>query len=366
MCGISGIRRYGDIPIDPISIQLLLTGMEHRGNDATGIVLQQKDGEIVLCKDNVPAWLFVTGKMYEEFLNEHLNDGTVSVLLHTRAATTGNPIKPENNHPMFYDKCAVIHNGMISNDDTLFRTLELERRAETDSDILRAIVDKWGITKEGVNKLNLVSGSAAIAVVSPDEPGKLLLARSGSPISIGSTPEMFVFASEKNIIHRAMRPWIKRFGIDFQVQSLQMAFSPFPDDTAWLLGPNGLEWHQRFDTLIGQYKTPGYERTYTDYSNRQDKWKADAEWEERRKDAKPIQQGKKLADGSIVVQSEPLHPEALQCPKCHLALKLNDEQRRGSLYKLTCPKDSKGCGANLGEALAAAKVAKAIEVVNVN
>lgn len=366
MCGISGIRRYGATPIDPISIQLLLTGMEHRGNDATGIVLQQKGGEIVLCKDNVPAWMFVTGKMYEAFIDEHLNDDTVSVLLHTRAATTGNPIKPENNHPMYYNKCALIHNGMISNDDTLFHTLELERRAETDSDILRAIVDKWGLSREGVNKLNLVSGSAAIAVVSPDAPDKLLLARSGSPISIGSTPEMFVFASEKNIIHRAMRPWVKRFGIEFQVQSLQMAFSPFPDDTAWLLGPDGLEWHQEFNTLIGQYKTPGYERTYTDYSSRQERWKSDAEWEEKRKNTKPDKNVIMRQGEAIITKGQPLHPEAMQCPKCHLALKLNDEQRRMSLYKLFCPKDFKGCGANLGEAFAAAKVDKAIEVVSVN
>lgn len=348
MCGIAGIRRYGDEPINPTQLHLLLTGLESRGNDASGIVLQQEDGSLAVYKDDVPAWSFVSSQEYKLFLEEHLKPSTVAALLHTRYATQGSPKIVKNNHPLFAGVSAVVHNGCLYNDDFLFRELKVKREAETDSDIFRAIVDEFGFTDKGMEVLNRVSGSAAIAVFDPRYPGKMLIARSGSPLTIASDDKFFAFASEKHVLHRAMRPWVHRFGVDFQVQSLQMAFSPFPDDTMWMFGPNGREWHKKFDTLTGVYKKPNYQ-VNCGYEGRQKKWEREAAKET--KTTSEVSEGKRSEGLVIVSQSAPkttapvkLLPEHVRCPSCGRHLKLNAEQRRMTIDKLYCPKTSGGCG----------------------
>src|SRR5208282_6156228 len=183
MCGIAGIRKYGEKPIEEHMIRLLLTSMEKRGNDATGIAMQNKKGDVFTLKNDVPAWTFVTSDNYNNWIDEHLTDDIEQVILHTRAATKGSPRFAKNNHPLFNGKAAIVHNGKIENDDELFKRHNLERAADTDTDIVRAIVDKFGITKQAVARLEDIRGSAAIAALSPEYPGMMIVGRSGSPLS---------------------------------------------------------------------------------------------------------------------------------------------------------------------------------------
>jgi|SRR6267142_278582 len=335
MCGIAGIRKYGDKPIEEYMIRLLLTGMEHRGNDATGIAMQNKKGDVFTLKNDVPAWTFVKSFLYEEWIEKHLTPDIEQVILHVRAATKGNPRFAKNNHPLFNGHTAVVHNGKLENDDDVFKKLKLERNADTDSDVLRAIVDKYGITEEAVEKLKEVRGSAAIAALSPEYPGKMLFGRSGSPLTIGSTDDFLFFASEKNILHRAMKPVKQRFKIHFQFPRSDMGFSPFPDSTLWIMGPEGKEFHGEFKSFWGTYRDP-VRRVYTNYKERQDKWTAEAN---KSPDIKVVYPAKD--DGEKVL---------LTCPKCQKPLILGKHQLEMDLNMLVCPKDKGGCGAPLGDA----------------
>jgi len=342
MCGISGIRKFGNEPIREIQIRLFLTGMEHRGNDATGIAMQKKTGEILIFKDDIAAWNFTKLKKYEEFIETNLDENIVQVILHTRAATKGSPRKSPNNHPLSSGKGAVIHNGVITNDDSLFRELDLERGAETDSDILRAIVDKYGITKEAIKHLNKVRGGVAMAAMHPDYPGMMLLGRSGNPITLASDDNYLVFSSEKSTIHRAMRPWVYRFKKWFQVQSLQLAFSGYPDNTIEILGPDGTEWHDEFKTHYGTYKEP-VRRVYSGWKERQKKWDGDI---------KEAPKQLAVAHGFVPVENVKSSKKPIrrisECPSCKLRLALLPEQVDTPLWELSCPKDNGGCGKMLG------------------
>jgi predicted glutamine amidotransferase len=250
---------------------MLLTGNEHRGNDATGMALAQKDGVVHVFKRDIPAWQFVCSKEYKKFLEENLTEETWAAILHTRAATQGSPRDNNNNHPLFAGKCAAIHNGIIHNDDQMFKTMKLDRKAETDSDIIRAIADEHGLTTKCMTELNRLSGSAAGAIISPEYPERMILFRSGSPMSLASSDNFFVFSSEKNTIHRAMRPMVERFGAWFQANKPDFDFAPMADNTAWLIGPKGVELHKEFKSLGAKYVEP-FRRTYTDYKQRQEAW----------------------------------------------------------------------------------------------
>lgn len=320
MCGIAGIRRHGAQPINENQIAFLLMSLEHRGNDAAGIAMQNRKGELFVEKDDVGAWKFCNSHKFKSFIEDHLNEDIVQVILHTRGASQGNPRFNKNNHPLYSGHSAIVHNGHIHNDDELFRDLKLKRGADTDSDIIRAIVDEEGISKGAITLLSRMRGSAAIACLSPDYPGKMLLARSGSPLQIASDKDFFFFASEKHAIHRAARPVVKRFGINFQFQSIDLAYAPMANDSAWILGDEGLEWHQEFRSLWGTYTEP-VRRVHQGFKDRQSRWTRQA------------------AD-------EPAH---VQCPKCFKDLVVTKENKHKSLWELHCPKESGGCGALLAD-----------------
>lgn len=267
MCGICGIRRFGPEPISAEQIKVLLIGNERRGNQASGLAFQQADGSIQVHKSDEPASRFVIDGEFLEFLGQNLREDTLTFIGHTRAATKGHPSKNKNNHPMWDGKVALVHNGMVSNDDSLFGELKYERSAETDSDIFRAIISENGFTLKAHNLLNRVNGSAAIAAISTQHPGKLFLARSGNPIVLATTDDMhqLVWSSEKQPIYDSMRPWSRKPpGYFFRKSRADYYFTNFPNETSWLIGDKPkqdkdgettwIDWH-------GAFKTASYFRS---------------------------------------------------------------------------------------------------------
>ena len=259
MCGIAGIRRFGPEPITEEQIKALLIANQRRGNHATGIALQNPGEEIHILKNNEPAWNFTTSAAFKRFLAEHLREDTYVFLGHTRQATKGDPKEMSNNHPLYKDTTAVTHNGMIMNDDSLFARLKLARQGQVDSDIIRAILDDEGITVQGVRKLRQeLSGSAAIAAISNEFPGKLLLARSGNPLVLAGTENQLIWSSEKNAIHLAMRPWVLRHGIWMQPTRVDVMWTAVSDHSAYIFDASGLSWHDEWKVAY-TYNAPTYE-----------------------------------------------------------------------------------------------------------
>lgn len=328
MCGIAGIVRYGEKAISESQIADLLTGNEHRGNDATGMAFAQADGSVQVFKKDEPAWTFVGDKQYFKAIEDNLKPDTWGVILHTRGATQGNPRKNENNHPMYGGLSAVIHNGGIRNDETLFNTLKMERSCETDSDILRAFVDRFGITEKCIKEMNRIVGAAAGAAIDPRHPKHMLLFRSGSPMWLASNKDYFMFASEKKTVYRALKAYVQRHGIWFKEERANAAFSPMADNTAWILGPEGLQIHKEFKTMVGQYIDP-FRQTYTNYTERQRKWDILAK----------IDKGEKVSDKDNTL----IYDEA-QCPSCSRYWLIT---KNGNPKDFNCNEDQGGCGKSL-------------------
>lgn len=265
--------KFGNVPISEEILAIMLVGNEHRGNDASGIMLQQANGEIDILKKDVPGWTLVSEKEYGAFIREKLKPTTRGAFVHARGASKGNPRDNNNNHPMFAGKSAIIHNGVIKNDDYIFTSMKLERKADTDSDSIRAIVDAYGITEKACDAFGKMVGSGAICAIHPDYPGKVLLARSGNPLVLASNKDFLFFSSEKDTLHKACRPWLKRYGIWFQANKPDVDFSLMSDDSVWIMGMGGLEFHGVCKINIGGYKEP-WRKTYDEYEERSKKWDA--------------------------------------------------------------------------------------------
>jgi glucosamine 6-phosphate synthetase-like amidotransferase/phosphosugar isomerase protein len=241
--------------------------LERRGNHASGIAWA-KDDKVEVCKAPLPAWKFFASDEYEEFEKAMPEDVDI-VLIHTRLATQGSPHKNVNNHPVFAGKCAVVHNGMISNDDHLFRNTEYPRLAEVDTDIIRAFVDEHGLTPKAVTELNRMSGSAACAIVHPEFPRKLMLIRSGSPMVLAWNPDVkqLSWASEKDVLHKVATTPIPILNTYMQPTKANLYFQTVMRDTAYIFSreANGMEWHGEFKT--SHYYTPPNYRVWENFED---------------------------------------------------------------------------------------------------
>ncbi|MCX5695912.1 MAG: glutamine--fructose-6-phosphate transaminase (isomerizing) [Candidatus Omnitrophica bacterium] len=184
MCGIVGY--VGEREAQGI----LLSGLkrlEYRGYDSSGIaVINSKKSAISLRKS--------PGKIsaLERLVKARPLSGTVGIA-HTRWATHGAPTQP-NAHP--HQDCqgeiALVHNGIIENFEILKNRLIKEGhtfRSQTDTEVIVHLIEKFYKNiplEEAVRRsLKLLVGSFAIGVISSREPGKLVGARSGSPLILG-------------------------------------------------------------------------------------------------------------------------------------------------------------------------------------
>jgi len=319
-------------PIGADQVYQLLMGIQHRGTDATGICLQYQDGSLQWHKKDEPAWKFLELPETQRFVEEHLNDTVRTVLVHTRASTKGSPTKMENNHPLTVGVSAVVHNGMISNDDQLFGKYKLKRAGQVDSDIIRAILDNWGLTPNGVRELNQMTGSAAFAAVSTQYPGKLLLARSGNPLVIGALRDegLLIWASEKDAVHAAARPWVRQWAGWFKSNNADLLFNPVERETAMLWGDEGQEWFMDFQ-LWG--RNAPVHRVYRCFEQYPDK-------SSRKREEKNRETVKSKEEAGEVKAPDLQKPSRMKCPNvaCGTMIRFDkSELEKVPLWKLQCP-----------------------------
>lgn len=334
MCGIAGARAFKDEPISKHIIQALLLAIEFRGTHATGIAVFGKDGSLDWRKNDEPAWKFLKDSENDKWIDAQLEKKPETVLLHTRLATQGSPRDNRNNHPMTVGTSAVVHNGMISNEDYLFGDLKLKREAETDSDIFRAILDSEGITKKAIRTMSRLNGSAAISAVHKDFPRKLLLARSGNPlVYCVSGSGLLMWASVKEALHHAQRQWTEELGIWVKTNRTDLKWATMPDNTAYIFGENGKEWHDEFK-IAYHYTSPRY-AAYDNYYEKNERWDRELQ-ESYSKDS--TKQAERAGDRS---------PSWARCVKCAWFGEIPKELRHLDLWDLIC--GNKKCKAKLAE-----------------
>lgn len=324
-------------PIEKYQITMMANGLQYRGNDATGVAVMYEDGTTNWIKNNQPAWVFTASNEYNTWCKRAIEErrDAKTVLVHTRKATKGTPFKLENNHPLVGEDKAgiIIHNGMISNDDELFTQRGWKRYAETDSDIIRAILDDHGGIDEGViEAMCQLRGFAAVAAIHPATPNKLLLLRDSNPLMVGGTEDFFCFASDKKVITQVCTPWVRRFGIPMRVHAPDIAFVPMSDESGWIVDmTKGLEYHAKFQCNGVRGKGNTVYHTQTDYHDRQ----------KRHSDT--------VGAGSHSIVHRPTHnptqnhradrlPNYVICPnlQCTKHVRILESQRELNLNQLSC------------------------------
>jgi glucosamine--fructose-6-phosphate aminotransferase (isomerizing) len=183
MCGIVGAVAERNVTA------ILLEGLkrlEYRGYDSAGVALFNNAGVLERCRR--------VGKVSE--LERALAGEPVTGRLgiaHTRWATHGAPLE-RNAHPHFSnEQLAVVHNGIIENHEPLrerLKGLGYVFTSDTDTEVIVHLLhhklqdtpDLAAALKATVKELH---GAYGLAVISTQQPDRLIAARSGSPLVVG-------------------------------------------------------------------------------------------------------------------------------------------------------------------------------------
>jgi glucosamine--fructose-6-phosphate aminotransferase (isomerizing) len=183
MCGIVGAVAQRNV------VPILLEGLrrlEYRGYDSAGLAVRDADGSMRRIRS--------VGKVANLSDMERASPipGDLGIA-HTRWATHGMPAE-RNAHPhMSGEKVAVVHNGIIENHAELRAELIAKGyrfTSETDTEVIAHLLahileSEPDLLKAVQTAVKQLVGAYGLAVASPDDPDRLIVARSGSPLVIG-------------------------------------------------------------------------------------------------------------------------------------------------------------------------------------
>lgn len=233
MCGIFGIVAAPGTDFDPARVGPFLADLfrlsEPRGQEASGLAIAV-NGEIRIFKRGLAPSAMLASGPYARFLDAALADlktdgnrrltASLALIGHCRMVTNGAEIVPGNNHPILTRGTVGIHNGIVTNDDLLWReNPELTREHETDSEVLFQLIDRRtaenGALTAGVAKtFSEIEGAASIAFLRTDSPVLGLATNVGSLHFVHDGGGLFLFASEAYILNGFLRSQRRRLGLD--------------------------------------------------------------------------------------------------------------------------------------------------------
>ncbi len=182
MCGIVGAVAQRDVA------EILVEGLkrlEYRGYDSAGVAIVDSASNLTRIRR-----LGKVQELADAVDSAHVVGGTG--IAHTRWATHGEPSEI-NAHPHVSGDISVVHNGIIENHEQLRDTLT-ERGyqfvSQTDTEVIAHLVE-WELRSAPSllvavqSAVKQLEGAYGTVVMDRNDPSRLVVARSGSPIVIG-------------------------------------------------------------------------------------------------------------------------------------------------------------------------------------
>src|ERR1044071_7848160 len=182
MCGIFGITvgtgSFGAKKTAAVLKDLFLFS-ESRGKEASGIALC-KGEEIQVLKSAVAGSSMIRSTQYRQLLAETVNGANhgphepLTIIGHSRLVTDGSRYDQGNNQPVIAGNCVGIHNGIVVNNEEIWRQQsDLRRQYQVDSEVILALLGKFlreqpSIIHAAQKTFTRIEGSASIAVLFTD------------------------------------------------------------------------------------------------------------------------------------------------------------------------------------------------------
>ncbi|MBS4019797.1 MAG: glutamine--fructose-6-phosphate transaminase (isomerizing) [Dechloromonas sp.] len=199
MCGIVAAAASSNI------VSVLIEGLkklEYRGYDSAGLaVIGSQQIERVRSVGRVA-----------ELEKGAAGTQSTTGIAHTRWATHGAPCE-RNAHPHVSGHIAVVHNGIIENHEALRTELSAQGyvfTSDTDTESIAHLIESVQKTEPDLFKAvqqatRRLIGAYAIAVIDQRQPGKVIVAREGSPLLLGAGEAGHYAASDASALLQVTR-----------------------------------------------------------------------------------------------------------------------------------------------------------------
>ncbi len=209
MCGIFGMNNLegGSYSDYSIGINRLFRLSESRGKEAAGVCLVN-ESKITICKGSLQATKFIKRSEYRNSLKAQfeLAKEYRFAMGHARMITNGS-LDNSNNQPVIYNDLVAIHNGIIVNDDEVWKKyIDIKRYAEVDTEVLLGLIEhfyKGNLINAFMKSMEEIEGSVSIALLSKHTDDLLLYTNIGSLyVLTNQSKTRLVFASERYILEK--------------------------------------------------------------------------------------------------------------------------------------------------------------------
>ena len=184
MCGIFGF--IGPDDLDSTSAKFLVKHAQQRGRDSSGMVIRSTDAYHAYRADYPIEWLL---KRIPPLGNLFFG--------HSRLVTNGTG----DNQPVLREQVLVLHNGIVVNEEAIWKELGKTPELQVDTEVIPAIIashleDGGSVETAAERVLSLTEGVVACAALIP-RLGKLLLFSNNGSLYVGEKTGGVVFSSER-------------------------------------------------------------------------------------------------------------------------------------------------------------------------
>lgn len=219
MCGIFGvIADPRDMPRERLerAVERLFLLSETRGKESAGIALVLPDA-VAFQKSAVRPKHFLRSAHFRTFLDRGLTtmygaSRPFALFGHSRLVTNGAQNVHANNQPVVSGGILGVHNGIIVNDEALWRTSNaLVRQAEVDTEVMLQLVRSelargTGLVSALRETFRMIVGTVSTALVFEDLDCLALATNNGSLYTAqDGAGRTLVFASERYILEAFLR-----------------------------------------------------------------------------------------------------------------------------------------------------------------
>lgn len=184
MCGIFGFA--GPEPLDAASAKTLVKHAQQRGRDSSGMVIRGSDSYQAYRADYPIGWLL---KRIPPLGNLFFG--------HSRLVTNGTG----DNQPVSREQIVVLHNGIVVNEEAIWKLLGKSPELKIDTEVIPAIIashlaDGGSVETAAQRVLDIAEGVVACAALIPHL-GKLVLFSNNGSLYVADKGDGVVFSSER-------------------------------------------------------------------------------------------------------------------------------------------------------------------------
>lgn len=184
MCGIFGF--IGPDDLDSTSAKELVAHAQQRGRDSSGMVIHRADG-----------YHAYRGDIRVDKLLKRIPPLGNLFFGHSRLVTNGTA----DNQPVVREQIVVLHNGIVVNEDAVWKNIGKSPDLAIDTEVIPAIIashlaEGGTIETAAARVLELTEGIVACAALVPHL-GKLLLFSNNGSLYVGEKAKGLIFSSER-------------------------------------------------------------------------------------------------------------------------------------------------------------------------